>query len=152
MNKSEREEREYKSLFTDERYAKQAWKKLIGESLNSDAAVLPQFIDAKGGVSPQSEVYDTAYKNVKTRLELKGLSRNPSKAEVAIECNAIQIAFNPNVLNIFLDRTAGKVKEEVAIGVGAFEDLSDEELEVLAAHRLLKESQKALPGGADDNT
>ena len=47
MTKAEREEREYKSLFTDERYAKRAWKQMIGKSLQSDAAILPAFYDVK---------------------------------------------------------------------------------------------------------
>ena len=35
MTKGEREEREYKSLFADEKYAKKAWKEFIGTSLQS---------------------------------------------------------------------------------------------------------------------
>lgn len=135
VTKEEREKMEYQSLFTDERYAKKAWKKLIGTSLESDAAVLPHFVDNKGEISPQSQIYNTAYQNVKDRLQAAGLSRSPMKAEVLVEANVIRAAFDTSTFNILLDRTAGKVKEEISIGVGAFEELTDEELQVLADHR-----------------
>lgn len=150
MTKKERELREYQSLFTDERYAKQAWKTFIGNSLESDAAVLPVFLDAKGNVSPQSEIYNVAYANVKQRLEAKGLSRPPMKAEVLVETNVIRAAFDTQVFNTLLDRTAGKVKEEISVGKGAYEDLSDEELELLALHRQAK--QITTNGDTNENS
>lgn len=149
MTKAEREEREYKSLFTDERYAKKAWKQMIGKSLQSDAAVLPAFYDVKGNVSPQSEIYNTAYNNVLLRLQAEGLDRLPMKAEVLVEANVIRAAFETPVFNTLLERTAGKVKEEISIGVGEYEALSDEELELLVLHRETKMLNK---GKDDDNS
>ena len=135
MTKAEREEREYKSLFTDERYAKRAWKQLIGKALESDAANLPIFYDAKGNTSPQSEIYNTAYNQVLLRLRDQGLDRLPMKAEVLVEANVIRAAFETSIFNTILERTAGKVKEEISIGKGEYEELSDEELELIALHR-----------------
>lgn len=135
MNKSEREIREYKSLFTDERYAKKAWKQFIDRSLQSDAAILPTFVDAGGNTTPQSAIYEQAYKAVARRLLDEGLDREPMKAEVLIEASVIRAAFDNNTLNLILDRTAGKVKEEISIGVGQYEELSDTELKLLAEHR-----------------
>ena len=146
MTKAEREEREYKSLFTDERYAKRAWKQMIGQSLQSEAASLPAFYDVKGNISPQSEIYNTAYNNVLERLRAQGLSRMPMKAEVLVEANVIRAAFETQVFNTILERTAGKVKEEISIGKGEYEELSDEELELLALHREAK-----LIAQKDDN-
>jgi len=143
MNKSQREEREYLSLYSDERYAKKAWKQLINKSLQSDAVVLPKFEDAHGNITPQSEIYSAAYKSVEARLKSEGIDRNPMKAEILIEASIIRAAFDTNTLNVILDRTAGKVKEEISIGVGQYEDLSDEELELLALHR---SKQLAAPG------
>lgn len=149
MTKAEREEREYKSLFTDERYAKRAWKQMIGQSLESEAAKLPDFLDVKGNISPQSEIYNTAYNNVLQRLRADGFSRMPMKAEVLVEANVIRAAFETSMFNVILDRTAGKVKEEISIGKGEYEDLSDEELELLALHRA---KQITTKGNDDDNT
>ena len=146
MNKTQREELEYKSIYTDERYAKQAFKRLIDKSLQSAAAILPDFEDAHGNVTPQSAIYKEALKSVKARLKAEGLSREPQKAEILIEASVIRAAFDNNTLNLLLDRTAGKVKEEISIGVGQYEDLSDDELKVLAMHR---QSKLAAPGDKD---
>lgn len=135
MTKARREELEFMSLFADERYSKKTWKRLMAESLESDAAVLPPFVDRNGEVSPQSQIYNQAYHNVLNRLTAQGLDRMPMKAEVLIEANVIKAAFDNSAFNTILDRTAGKVKEEISIGVGQYEQLTDEELELLAAHR-----------------
>jgi len=148
MTKTEREEKEYKSLFTDERYAKRAWKQIINKSLQSDAAVLPDFIDHAGNTTPQSEIYQKAMEAVRRRLKAEGLDREPMKAEIIVEASIIRAAFDTNVLNVILDRTAGKVKEEISIGTGVYEDLSDEELEVLMEYR--KQQKLAAPKG-DEN-
>lgn len=146
MTKERREELEYKSLFTDERYAKQAWKKLMNEALNSDASQLPEFTDAKGNVTPQSEIYNAAYESVKARLEAKGITRMPMKAEMIIEANIIKAAFDNQTFNTILERTAGKVKEEISIGTGAYEELTDEEITLLLEHR-----QKQLAVGENED-
>jgi hypothetical protein len=146
MTKNEREEKEYKSLFTDERYAKKAWKQFISKSLQSDAVILPSFVDGHGNTTPQSEIYDAAYKSVKRRLVAEGLSREPMKAEILIEASVIRAAFDTSTLNVILDRTAGKVKEEISIGVGQYEELTDEELHLLATHR-----SKQLPTTGEDD-
>lgn len=146
MTKSDREVREHQSLFSDERYAKQAWKQLMGRALDSPAAKLPHFEDARGNTSPQSLIYEEAYRQVKARLKEDGLSREPSKAELIVESNIIRASFDTSVFNIVLDRTAGKVKDEITVGVGAFEQLTDEELELLAQHK----KQKQIAGGSEE--
>lgn len=147
MTKPEREEREYKSLFTDERYAKKAFKQLIDKSLRSDAPILPDFVDHTGNTTPQSEIYRAAYNSVQKRLEDEGLSRKPMKAEILVEAATIRAAFDTSTLNVILDRTAGKVKEEISIGTGQYEDLTDDELQLLAEHR---SKRLRAPEGEED--
>lgn len=136
MTKSEREVREYKSLFADERYAKKAWKDIMGYSLEGPGAKLPVTIDPKtGDISFQSQLDAMAYDNVKARLEAQGLDREPMQAELIVESNILRARFNDTTLNVILDRTAGKVKDEITVNSNQFESLTDEELEVLAAFR-----------------
>lgn len=143
MTKDEREVREYKSLFTDERYAKKAWKELIGKSLNGSAKSLV-IVDPKTGEKTfQSQLEEMAYNNVKARLQTEGLDREPQQAELIVECNILRARQNDSTFNILLDRTAGKVKEEVNVNANNFEELSDEELEVLVAFRQ-KEKANAI--------
>ncbi len=143
MDKNVREEREYKSLFADERYAKKAWRKFIGQSLESPASPL-EFIGSSGEPTRDSIIYNTAYNSVKQRLLAEGISREPMKAEVLVETNVIRASFETTTFNTILERTAGKVKDEVSISTSAYEDLTDEQLELLARH----EAKKRLE---DDN-
>lgn len=141
MTKQEREEHEFKSLFGDERYAKKAWKQLIAKSLETDAALPPTIYDKAGNESLETQIYMKAYTSIKERLAKDGLSRLPQKAEIIVEANLIRAAFDTSTFNLILDRTAGKVKEEINIGKGQFEDLSDEELMLLAKHRQEQHSE-----------
>lgn len=142
MTKAEREEREHQSLFGDERYAKKAWKQLLSKSLESDAVFPPEVVDKAGNETLESQIYRQAYDSVSKRLKEQGLDRLPMKAELIVESNLIRAAFDTPTFNVILDRTAGKVKEEISIGTGQFEDLSDEELAILAEHRARKAEEK----------
>ena len=89
MTKEEREEREYISMFADERIAKKSWRNLIGKSLMADASILPTITDGKGNETAQSIIYRQAYDNVLNRLKARGLTRLPMQAEIIIEANII---------------------------------------------------------------
>lgn len=138
MTKEEREALEYKSLFGDERYAKKAWRQLMAKSLEGEAAPPPLVEDKNGNETLESQIYRTAYNQVEARLTAEGKSRPPMKAEIIVEANLIRAAFDTPTFNVILDRTAGKVKEEINIGKGDYEELTDEELTMLAAHRSKK--------------
>ena len=143
MTKEQRENLEYKSLFADERYAKRAWKELMGSALQGDAKPLPITIDPKTGeMTFQSQLDQMAYDNVKTRLRDQGLSREPMQAELIVESNILRARFTDTTFTTLLDRTAGKVKDEITLNKNAYEDLSDEELEVLAKYRESKEAEE----------
>ncbi len=149
MTKEEREVKEFKSLFSDKRYAEKAWRKFIEDSLKSDVSILPDFIGPSGNVTPQSEIYQAAIKSVKNRLDAQGITREPMKAEVLIEAAVIRAAFDNTALNVVLDRTAGKVKDEVTINNNPYEDLSDEELDLLITYREAKKLETKKE--TDDN-
>lgn len=144
MDKKDRELREYKSLYTDERYAKKAWKELFNVALQSDASMLPTSYDPKTGEPTfQSELDRMAYNNVKKRLQSQGLEREPQQAELIVECNILRARFNDSTFNTLLERTAGKVKDEVSVTSSPYEDLTDEELAALAEMRKNKTDSEA---------
>lgn len=147
MTKNEREQREYISLFTDERYAKKAWKNIIGSSLESDGKSLPTMYDKNGEIAQVSVIDEVAYQNVKNRLEKEGKVREPSQAELIVESNILRARFNDTTFNTILDRTAGKVKEEINVTGNQFEELTDDELNLLLEYR---NKQKKVT--ADDNS
>lgn len=140
MTKAEREEREYNSLFKDERFAKKAWRELIGKSLEGAGKKLPEMTDPKTGeLTLQSQIDKMAYDNVKARLVEEGLDREPMQAELLVECNVIKSRFTDTTFNVILDRTAGKVKEEISMSSNQFETMSDDELIALKKYRAEKE-------------
>lgn len=140
MTKGEREEKEYKSLFTDERYAKRAWKEFIGTSLQSPGKALPTQFDKNDNPTRESDIDQMAYSNVKERLEAEGKDREPMQAELIVEAAVIRARFQDSTFNTLLDRTAGKVKDEVTVNTNPYEELSDDELEALAAYRASKKA------------
>ena len=142
MTKAEREEKEYTGLFADERYAKKAWQSFFGKSLQGSAKAMPTVYDPKTGEPVfQSLLDQEAYHNVKQRLEADGLDREPMQAELIVECGILRSRFDNGTFNTVLERTAGKVKDEITVNKSPYEDLTDEELEMLAAARAAKETE-----------
>jgi hypothetical protein len=141
MTKAERELCEYKSTFTDKRYAEKAFKSIINASLQSDAGPLPTMYDKQGNELPQSTLDRQAYENVKQRLLAQGIDREPQQAEMMIENAILRARFDNSTFNTMLERTMGKVKDELVVSANEYETMTDEELELLAAHR---EQQKLL--------
>ena len=141
MTKAEREICEYKSTFTDKRYAEKAFKAIINASLQSEAGALPAMYDKQGNELPQSVLDRQAYENVKRRLLAQGLDREPQQAEMMIENAILRARFDNSTFNTMLERTVGKVKDELVVSANEYETMTDEELELLAAHR---EQQKLL--------
>ena len=141
MTKAERELCEYKSTFTDKRYAEKAFKSIINASLQASAGPLPTMYDKQGNELPQSTLDKQAYQNVKQRLLAQCLDREPQQAEMMIENAILRARFDNSTFNTMLERTVGKVKDELVVSANEYETMTDEELELLAAHR---EQQKLL--------
>jgi len=142
MTREEREMREFVSRFTDPKYAKKAWSQFFAQSLCGDAKVLPPRFDVKtGDTALESSIEQMAYDNIKARLKENNIVREPMQAEIIAECSIIRARFNDTSFNIVLDRTAGKVKDEISVSQNAYADLSDEELIALQKLRENKESE-----------
>ena len=135
MTKAERELNEYKSLYTDKRYAEKAFKSIINDSLQASAGPLPVMYDKQGNELPQSTLDRQAYQNVKQRLLAQGLDREPQQAEMMIENAILRSRFDNSTFNTMLERTMGKVKDEIVVSANEYETMTDEELELLAKHR-----------------
>ena len=135
MTKAERELNEYKSLYTDKRYAEKAFKSIINDSLQASASPLPVMYDKNGNELPQSTLDRQAYHNVKQRLLAQGLEREPQQAEMMIENAILRARFDNSTFNTMLERTMGKVKDELVVSANEYETMTDEELELLAKHR-----------------
>lgn len=147
MTREEREQKEHEYLFSDERYAKRAIRNIMADSLKGPA---PRRMDyfVKGEPSVQSVIYANAWDICKARLTEQGKMRDPMIVEVQIECANLRGAMDNNTWNTILERTAGKVKEEISVSASQYEELSDEELAVIAE---LRERQMLKAGGNDSD-
>ena len=63
------------------------------------------------------------------------------QAELIVECGILRSRFDNGMFNTVLERTAGKVKDEITVNKSPYEDLTDEELEMLAAARAAKNTE-----------
>ena len=54
------------------------------------------------------------------------------------------------VFNTILDRTAGKVKDELNLSTSQFAELTDEQLELLAAHEAAKQKKESDNNGSSE--
>jgi hypothetical protein len=138
MFKERREELEAISRYTDPKHANKAWKQVIGKALEAPGKPLPAIVDKYEQKTVASLIEEQAYSNVKSRLESEGLSREPMQVELLVEANIIRARHDSSTFNILLDRSAGKVKDELVISKNAFEELSDDDLEAIAKARELK--------------
>ena len=141
MTKSEREEREYKNLFCDEKHAKKAWRDIIGTALESNADKLPPLFDKNENLTRESMIEELAYKMVEDRLKEEGKSRKPMNAELIVASAIVRARYQDTTLNTLLDRTAGKVKEELSVDTSPYDDLTTEELELLVEYRKTKRNE-----------
>ena len=91
--------------------------------------------DKNGNELPQSTLDRQAYQNVKQRLLAQGLEREPQQAEMMIENAILRSRFDNSTFNTMLERTMGKVKDEIVVSANEYETMTDEELELLAKHR-----------------
>ena len=62
--------------------------------------------------------------------------------EYPLESNILRARFTDTTFNTVLDRTMGKVKEELNVIANNFEELSDEEIEALVAFRKQKAEEQ----------
>lgn len=140
-NAADREIREYLNLFTDPKFAKSAFRSIIGQALVSPAKPLPLQYDKDGNVTVQSEIDNMAYQKAKANLVYRGIEREPMEAEVAMFANVIRMRVDNNAFVNMRDSTGAKPVDESKIdhNINEYSKLTDDELELLAQHRTSKE-------------
>lgn len=137
-NKSEREFKEMMSVFTDPKTMRAAWRS-VGAAILQNPATKPLIVYNKDG----DETYGSQIENYtyqKLRQDIKDIckeDREPTELEMIIGCQVLR-ARNDTAAAVFVRDTLGAKpvdESKVEQTVNAFEALSDEELELLAAHR-----------------
>ena len=152
-NKEERERKEIDNLLKDPKMYRKVWQSIGRLIAQRPATVLPTIVDKDGNETLPSMVSNYGYKSLKH--DIVSLTRDdgePTELEMILACQMIKARTDTPAATFIRDTLGAKPvdesKAEVLTG-NMFEQLSDDELEALAAYR----QSKMGPDGAanDDN-
>lgn len=152
-NKEERERKEIDNLLKDPKMYRKVWQSIGRLIAQRPATVLPTIVDKDGNETLPSMLSNYGYKSLKH--DITSLTRDdgePTELEMILACQMIKARTDTQAATFIRDTLGAKPvdesKAEVLTG-NMFEQLSDDELEALAAYR----QSKMGPDGAanDDN-
>lgn len=134
-----RTEKEMMSLFKDPKFQRQAWKHVGMAILQNPATRAPMQTDKDGEETLQSAIERYSYDKLSHDLKQLGeQNREPTELEMILQCQIMRARFDTGAA-IFVRDTLGakpidesKVQAEVS---NPYEQLSDEELELIAERR-----------------
>lgn len=157
-NKEEREQKEMKNLFGDPKTARLAWRSVGAAILQSPCSQRVDVYDKEGSPSLDTQVEQYGYASLKHDLDSLskgGANREPTELEMIFRCQAIHARHNPASATFIRDTVGAKPidesKSEVT-NVNPFAELSDDELEALAAYRASKSAQPSATSSLEDET
>lgn len=146
-NKNIRERKEMENLFADPKYYRQAWK-AIGNAILLQPATKPIVrTDKNGEETADSQIeqysYDKLSKDIK---ELSKEDRQPTELEMILHCQIAKARTDTQAAIFIRDTLGAKPVDESKVDAqinNPYEQLSDEELEMLAKMREEKAKQLA---------
>lgn len=140
-NKDDRERKEIDNLFKDPKFMRKAWQSVGKAILESKAATPVIQYDKNGDPTLDSEIASYSYHALVE--DLKKVGREPTQMELIMMCQAVKAQFDTSAAIFVRDTVGGKPVDESKADVqfnNQYEQMSDEELEMLAKYR----EQKAL--------
>lgn len=150
VNRRERELKEAKNVFADPKYMRNAWKS-VGQAILQNPAIKPLDItDKEGNPTLASEIERYSYDKLVRDLDCikNGEKRAPTELEMIMQCQMIKARFDTNAAVFIRDTLGAKPVDESKMDMSVhnpYEDLSDEELELLAKHREAKQLANSTP-------
>lgn len=148
QNKKARVRKEMQNLFSDPRFARKAWQ-AVGQAVLQRPAIPPrQFLDKDGNETYDSLVERYTYQQLAADVDAAGNTYEPTVIEMIMACQARHAMHNTAAAVFIRDTSGGKPLDESKIDqtvVNTYEQLSDEELEALAAFRASREQAVSEP-------
>lgn len=157
-NKEEREQKEMKNLFGDPKTARLAWRSVGAAILQSPCSQRIDVYDKEGSPSLDTQVEQYGYASLKHDLDSLskgGTNREPTELEMIFRCQAIHARHNPASATFIRDTVGAKPVDESkseVTNVNPFAELSDDELEALAAYRASKSAKPSATPSLEDTT
>ncbi len=145
-NKEEREQKEMKNLFGDPKTARLAWRSVGAAILQSPCSQRVDVYDKDGTASLDTQVEQYGYASLKRDIStLSKGDANREPTELIFRCQAIHARHNPASATFIRDTVGAKPVDESkaeVTNINPYEELTDEELELLAKHRADKASKE----------
>jgi hypothetical protein len=146
-----RTEKEMKSLFDDKKFARQAWKSVGMAILQNPAVRLPPQVDKEGNTTLQSELENYSYGQLARDIKQLGeKDRAPTELEMILQCQIVKARWDTSAAVFVRDTLGAKPVDETKLEASMsnpYEDLTDEELMMIAEIR----QQKALQAAAEQS-
>lgn len=142
-NKDLRELKETMNVFSDPRTQREAWRSLGIKLLNNPATKAPEQLDKDGNPTLASSIEQYTYRQLVNDIKRSEQpDREPTEIEMILACQMVKARFDTQAA-IFVRDTLGakpvdESKMDATLSANQYEQLSDEELELLAAHRAQK--------------
>ena len=142
-NKDLRELQETMNVFSDPRTQREAWRSLGVKLLNNPATKAPEQLDKDGNPTLASSIEQYTYRQLVNDIKRSEQpDREPTEIEMILACQMVKARFDTQAA-IFVRDTLGakpvdESKMDATLSANQYEQLTDEELELLAAHRAKK--------------
>ena len=154
-NKQDRENKELQNCIKDPRYARQFWRSVGIAIANRPAVLTPTTLDKDGNETMQSIIENYSYNKLKQDIERMTHDKNtePTEIEMIMQCQMVRARCDTAAATFIRDTMGAKPVDESKVAAtvsNPYEDLSDEELELLAKHR--EEQARPVPPGTDAET
>lgn len=155
-NKSRREQLEMLNVFNDPKFSRQAWK-AVGSAILRNPATRPiRQYDKDGNETFASTIENYSYNQLKNDLKTLGEEdREPTELEMILSCQIVKARYDTAAATFVRDTLGAKPVDESKIDASVsnpYEQLSDEELELIAARReQLAAKQAQLADGKETN-
>lgn len=142
-NKDLRELKETMNVFSDPHTQREAWRSLGIKLLNNPATKAPEQLDKDGNPTLASSIEQYTYRQLVNDIKRSEQpDREPTEIEMILACQMVKARFDTQAA-IFVRDTLGakpvdESKMDATLSANQYEQLTDEELELLAAHRAQK--------------
>ena len=131
------------NVFSDPKTQREAWRSLGIKLLNNPATKAPEQLDKDGNPTLASSIEQYTYRQLVNDIKRSEQpDREPTEIEMILACQMVKARFDTQAA-IFVRDTLGakpvdESKMDATLSANQYEQLTDEELELLAAHRAQK--------------
>lgn len=144
-NLTTRQTKEMQNLFEDPKFARKAWKSIGTAIANRPAARIPLIVDKDGNQTFASQIEEYSYNKLASDIrQICSDRKEPTELEMIMQCQFIRARFDTQAAVFIRDTIGAKPVDESKTDISMnnpYEDLSDEELELLDKHRKAKQLQ-----------